>query len=79
MGDPFHHVLNCAENKVSSLIIALNYPLISDQLRAIRKITLSRVICSSCDRVNAIQKFALLQPISQVFKNLGCVPFAFSE
>jgi len=41
------------------------------QLREIRKFTLARLICDNLDNIYEIQKFVMLQPISEAFRLLG--------
>ena len=46
------------------------------QLNEIRKITLSKLICKATDvkeNESMVQKYAMLRPISEAFKQLGYV------
>ena len=49
------------------------YVLIIDQLNEIRKMTLAKIFCMASDNIQRIQKFVMLQPISEAFKKLGQV------
>ncbi|ELU17892.1 hypothetical protein CAPTEDRAFT_214208 [Capitella teleta] len=42
-----------------------------DQLREIRKFTLSWFFCTAMDHVESIQKYAMLQPMMEAFRTLG--------